>query len=187
MSCFIDCVSALATRMGSEPTCASSTVFRHVFLYRHLVFSSGSRRGDGRERCGRGHGRSQETNLVADGNHSEEPTRLVQHSLEFAFTVEQLTGNERKSGDLITMIFGGVAVSDIIVDSGATCNVVRQQTWEMIKLKGINCESCMPARELFAYGGMEPLKTLGTFTADALLTGNNSGCRADFVVVKGNG
>ena len=45
----------------------------------------------------------------------------------------------------------------------------------------------MPARELFAYGGMEPLKTLGTFTADALLTGNNSGCRADFVVVKGNG
>ena len=131
MSCFIDCVSALATRMGSEPTCASSTVFRHVFLYRHLVFSSGSRRGDGRERCGRGRGRSQETNLVADGNHNEEPTRPVQHSPdspEFAFTVEQLTGNERKSGDLITMIFGGVAVSDIIVDSGATCNVVVQQT-----------------------------------------------------------
>ena len=80
-----------------------------------------------------------------------------------------------------------MAVSDVLIDSGATCNVVGQQTWEMLKLKGINCESRKSARELFAYGGTEPLTTLGTFTADVSLTGNKSGCRADFVVVKGDG
>ena len=118
--------------------------------------NTGRRRGDGGGRRGRGRGRPQETNLVADGNHSGEATRPVQHSPEFAFTVEQLTGHERKSNDLIT-------------------------------LKGINCESRKSARELFAYGGTEPLPTLGTFTADVSLTGNKGGCRADFVVVKGDG
>ncbi|XP_068758051.1 uncharacterized protein [Montipora capricornis] len=149
--------------------------------------NTGSRRGDGRGRRNRGRGGSQETNLVADGSYSEGPTGPVQQSPEFAFTVEQLTGHERKSSDLITLIVGGVTVSDVLIDSGATCNLVGQQTWEMLKLKGINCESRKSARELFAYGGTEPLPTLGTFTADVSLTGNNSGCRADFVVVKGDG
>ena len=125
---------------------------------------------------------------MADRNHSEKPTRPVQHSPEFAFTVEQLTGHERKISDLVTLIVGSVAVSDVLIASGATCNVVpRQQTWEMLKLKGIDCESCKSARELFAYGGREPLPTLGIFSADVSPTGNNTGCRADFLVVKGDG
>lgn len=45
--------------------------------------NTGSGRGGGRGR--RGRGRSQETNLVADGNHSEEPTRPVQYSPECIF------------------------------------------------------------------------------------------------------
>ena len=61
-----------------------------------------------------------------------------------------------------------------------------QRTWEMLKLKGIKCESRKSARQLFAYGGTEPLPTLGTFTADVMLTGNSNGCRADFVVVNGD-
>ena len=122
---------------------------------------------------------------MAGGN--QEPTRPAHHSPEFAFTVEQLTGHERKSSDLITLIVGGVAVYDVVIDSGATCNVMGQQTLEMLKLKGINCESHQSARELFAYGGAEPLPTLGIFNADVLLTGNNTGCRADFVEVKGDG
>ena len=101
--------------------------------------NDGGRRNTGsRGRHGRGCGRSQETNLVSDGNQSEEPTRPVQLSPEFAFTVEQVTGHEWKSSDLITLIVGGVAVSDVLIDSGATCNMVGQHTWEMLKLKGIN-------------------------------------------------
>ena len=65
--------------------------------------------------------------------------------------------------------------------------MVGQQIGEMLKLKGINYELCRSARELFAYGGTELLPTFGTFSADVSLTGNNSGCRADFVLVKGEG
>ena len=84
-----------------------------------------SGRGSGRGRRGRGCGRSQETNLVADGNHGEEPTRPVQRSSpEFAFSVEQLTGHERQSSDLIALTVGGVAVPDVLIDSGATCIVM---------------------------------------------------------------
>lgn len=54
-----------------------------------------------------------------------------------------------------------------------------QQTWEMLKLKGINCESRKSARELFSYGSTEP--TLGTLTAEVTPTDNKSSCRADFV------
>lgn len=104
-----------------------------------------------------------------------------------AFSVEQLTGHERQSSDLITLVVGGVDVFDVLIDSGATCNVMGQQTWDMLKMKGIKHGSCKSARELFAYGDTEPLPTLGTFTADVMLTGNHSGCRVDFVVVKGDG
>lgn len=123
---------------------------------------------------------------MADGNHSEEPTRPVQHSPEFAFTVEQLTGHERKISDLmVTLIVGGVSVSDVLIDSGATCNVVpRQQTWEMLKLKGIN--TSQPESFLLTVVG-NLYRFLGFFSADVSLTGNNTGCRADFVVVKGDG
>ena len=85
--------------------------------------NTGSRRGGGRGRRGRGHGRSQETNLVADGNHGP-----VQHSPEFAFSVEQFTGHEQQSSNLISLTVGGVAVPHVLIDSGATCNVMGQQT-----------------------------------------------------------
>ena len=42
---------------------------------------------------------------------------------------------------------------------------------------------CKSARELFAQSSTESLPPLGSLTADVELTGNNSGCRADFVVV----
>ena len=58
-------------------------------------------------------------------NHSEEPTGQVQHGPEFSFSVQQLTGHVRQSSYLITLIVGvNVAVSDVLIDSGATCNVV---------------------------------------------------------------
>ena len=52
-----------------------------------------------------------------------------------------------------------------------------QQTWELLKQKGINCESGKSARELFAYGGAEPLPSLGTFTASVTLAGLENGVR----------
>ena len=48
--------------------------------------------------------------LICKADKSLKPTRPVQHSPESAFTVEHLTGHERKSSDLITLIVGGVTV-----------------------------------------------------------------------------
>ena len=97
--------------------------------------------------------------------------------------------NDRKEqrGALVTLVIGGVDVPDVLIDSGASCNVMGQQTWELLKQKGINCESRKSAKELFAYGGTEPLPTLGTFTADVTLAGFENGSNADFVVVEGDG
>lgn len=144
----------------------------------------GNRGGDGgrRER-----GATRETNLVAGGSQGGEPPGFVQYRPEFAFSVEQSSGRRTLSGGLVTLVVGGVDVPDVLIDSGATCNVMGQQTWELLKLKGIKCESRKAAKELFAYGSTEPLPTLGTFTADVMLAGSNVCCRADFVVVKGNG
>ena len=88
---------------------------------------------------------------------------------------------------MVTLVIGGVNVPDVLIDSGASCNVMGQQTWELLKQKGINCESRKSAKELFAYGGTEPLPTLGTFTADVTLAGFGNGSNADFVVIEGDG
>ena len=152
--------------------------------------TGGGRRGGGNRGGGGGRrerGATRETNLVAGGNQGGEPPGFVQHSPEFAFSVGQSSGHGTLSGDLVTLVVGGVDVPDVLIDSGATCNVMGQQTWDLLKLKGIKCESRKAAKELFAYGSTELLPTLGTFTADVMLAGSNVRCGADFVVVKGNG
>ena len=89
---------------------------------------------------------------------------------------------------MITLIVGGVAVSDVLIDSGATCNMVGQQSWEMLKLKGINCESvCEVGQRAFYLRWYGTFTDSWNFTADVWLTGNYRGCRADFVVVQGDG
>ncbi|KAL9974552.1 hypothetical protein ACROYT_G011601 [Oculina patagonica] len=152
--------------------------------------TGGGRRGGGNRGAGggrRGRKGTRETNLVAGGNQGAEPPGFVQHSLEFAFSVGQPSGREKQIGGLVTLVVGGVNVPDVLIDSGATCNVMGQQTWDLLKLKEIKCESRKAAKELFAYRGTEPLPTLGSFTADVMLAGSNVRCRTDFVVVKGNG
>ncbi|KAL9966531.1 hypothetical protein ACROYT_G024619 [Oculina patagonica] len=152
--------------------------------------TGGGRRGGGNRGAGggrRGRGGTRETNLVAGGNQGGEPPGVVQRSPEFAFPVGQPSGREKQIDGLVTLVVGGVDVLDVLIDSGATCNVMGQQTWDLLKPKGIKCESRKAAKELFAYVGTEPLPTLGSFTADVMLAGSNVRCRTDFVVVKGNG
>lgn len=69
----------------------------------------------------------------------------------------------------------------------ATCNVTSQQTWGLLKRRGIKCQSRKSPKALFTYGGTDPLLTLRTFTADVMLTGCSTGCTVDFVLVRGNG
>ena len=53
---------------------------------------------------------------------------------------------------------------DIIVNSGATVNVIGQNTWEYLKENKIDCVSrkCSDSK-IYAYGSPEPLPVIGTF------------------------
>ncbi|PFX12923.1 Uncharacterized protein K02A2.6 [Stylophora pistillata] len=158
----------------------------------------GGRGAGGFGRGGRGRGRGglgQEANLVTrrpalreeDKKDFARPGR--QSRPDYAFSVEQLDDHREERSALVTLIIGGVYVPDVLIDSGASCNVMGQRTWELLKQKGIKCESRKSAKEIFAYGGVEPLSTLGTFTADVTHAGCEfkDGSKAEFIVVEGDG
>ena len=145
----------------------------------------GGRGATGGGRFQRRPGRTREANHVTGVYDSDQPSEQVQRSPEYAFTVES---TEKQDSGLVTLVVGGLELPDVLIDSGATCNFSGQQTWNMLKKKGIKCESRKTARELYAYGSTELLPTLGTFTADVVLADNsNTGCTAYFVVIEGEG
>ena len=122
-------------------------------------------------------GRTREANQVVGGDDGEQFTGPVQQIPEYAFLVEQCIDQVKQDSGLVTLIIGEVDLADVLIDSGATCNVMSQQAWDLLKQGGIRCESRKSAKAIFAYGGTEPLPTLGTFIADVMLSGSSSGCQ----------
>ena len=145
--------------------------------------NAGTGRGSYRNGCDRN--KFREANFVEDEHLSAGPIR--RESPDYAFTIGQ--NNDILSPDrgMVTLTVGGVDLADVLIDSGATCNLMGQQTWCWLKAKGIQCESRNSAKVLFAYGGTEPLPTLGTFSATVISPSSNTSCQADFVVIEGDG
>ena len=44
----------------------------------------------------------------------------------------------------------------VLIDSGTSCNVIDQTTWEVMKKQGVQCFSKKLNKPLFAYGQKEP-------------------------------
>ena len=44
----------------------------------------------------------------------------------------------------------------VLIDSGTSCNVIDQTTWEVMKKQGVQCFSKKLNKQLFAYGQKEP-------------------------------
>ena len=76
---------------------------------------------------------------------------------------------------------------NVLIDSGATSNLLGKPTWEWLKSQRIQCKTRKDAKVLFAYGNTKPLPTLGTFTAHVMCTDTNATLEADFVVIDGDG
>ena len=70
---------------------------------------------------------------------------------EYTFTVQN------KWSDKKDVVVGGVKIS-MIVDSGASTNIVDQKMWEFLKENRVKCKSKKCQKQLFAYGATEPLK-----------------------------
>lgn len=98
-------------------------------------------------------------------------------------TLETLTVNGPYHPTVTTNI-GGVEDIVMIVDFGASCNVVDRFLWEELKKRRVRCTSQRSSKKLYPYGSSKPLDTLGSFMAD--ISVGNSSVKAEFIVIQGN-
>ena len=102
----------------------------------------------------------------------------------YVFSVGDRLG--QRSG-MVTVVVGGVHLTNILIDSGARCNLLGQGTWEWLKSQKIQCQTRKEAKALFPYGNTKPLPTLGTFSTVIMSTDTGATCKTDFVVINGDG
>ena len=102
---------------------------------------------------------------------------------EYAFGV--LGGADNPDNGEISVKIGGVQVT-MIIDSGASCNVLDRNLWEYLKANKVRCVSSKATKKLYSYGNKQPLQVAGTFTADVLV-GNRVLNEVEFVVIESEG
>ncbi len=98
---------------------------------------------------------------------------------EYAFTVNS-------SSEPTLDVTVGNQQLNMLIDSGASSNIVSVHTWEQLKQNGIQCSSrASSSTKLYTYASEEPLTVKGTFTCSVEC--GHKATRADFLVVEGNG
>ena len=76
-------------------------------------------------------------------------------------------------------------LKNVLIDSGATCNIVDRATWESLKQKGVKCKSRKCEKTLFAYGPTKPIEVVGTFESEIHCEESGEKCVDEFTVVEG--
>ena len=84
----------------------------------------------------------------------------------------------------INVIVGRRPVN-MIIDSGASTNVINHSLWDKLKSEKVKCTSKKCNKKLYAYGNSKPLEVLGSFRAAT--STNNKEVNAEFIVIKGTG
>lgn len=84
----------------------------------------------------------------------------------------------------INVNLGGVK-TEMIIDSGASCNVIDKVMWEWLKTNKIKCESRKTDKHLYSYGSDTPMKVIGSFCA--LIEVGKEALKAEFIVVEEKG
>ena len=100
---------------------------------------------------------------------------------EYAFTI----GQSAVGDNVIDVIVGGVELKGVLIDSGASVNVVDQDTWEMLKKHKIRCQSHKSDKRIYSYASSEPLKIVGTFSA--IVQVRQQEAEGKFVVIEAQG
>ena len=72
--------------------------------------------------------------------------------------------NENDKAEKISVIVGGVKV-DMLIDSGASVNIIGKDVWECMKMKCVSCVQKKTNKNIFSYGSNKPLPLLGKFDA----------------------
>ena len=102
---------------------------------------------------------------------------------EYAFGV--LGGADNPDSGEISVKIRGVQVT-MIIDSGASCNVLDRNLWEYLKANKVRWASTKATKKLYSYGNKQPLQVAGTFTADVFV-GNRELNEVEFVVIESEG
>ena len=116
--------------------------------------------------------RNRDTNTANTVNSDEEENSV------YAFTVDD------KKQEKIEVTVGGCKLN-MIIDSGASANVVDKQTWEWLKKNRVKCKSARSDKKLYTYASQVPLEIIGTFHCEV-----SAGCNsvnAEFYVISGKG
>lgn len=100
---------------------------------------------------------------------------------DYAFAIQENTMSER-----LTFLVGGVKLT-LLIDSGATNNVIDEDTWEDLKQSKIKCKSYVPEaeRKLYTYSSNQPLTVKGAFKCEVNISNKTE--QAEFIVIRGKG
>ena len=85
------------------------------------------------------------------------------------------------------LCIGGVQLKNVLINSGATCNIVDRDMRESLKQEGVKCRSQRCERKLFAYSQSEPTEVVGTFESEVYCEASGERCVAEFTVVESHG
>ena len=145
------------------------------------------------KKCGiRGHYDKKCRTSKQTGEHSRQRGRHSAYTVDereeedYAFTVQPEHCLKTDNG-VVGVSVGGVSLSNILIDSGASCNLIDKNTWEYLKSKGVTCKSKMLSKKLFAYGQNKPIETLGIFECNVICSSTQKACNCEFIVVKNTG
>ena len=97
----------------------------------------------------------------------------------FAYSVMPQT-NEHAT----RLCVGRVTISNVMIDSGASCNLMSKATWENVKQSQVRATFRKESIRLFAYGSEKPLSIHEIVTTDVVSIDTNAKCTADFVVIQ---
>ena len=102
---------------------------------------------------------------------------------EYAFGI--LDDSNVSSDGKIPVKIGGLPVT-MIIDSGASCNVIGRNVWEYLKANKVACVSTKASKKLYAYGSNQPLQVTGMFAAEVAV-GESILSGVEFVVIENDG
>ena len=100
---------------------------------------------------------------------------------EYAFVVNVKKLEAENGSETVDLLLGGVVVRNVVLDSGSSCNIVDQKTWEELKSNSIKCKSEKSTQKLYPYGLSKPLETLEKFEAVENVAGKE--ITVEFIVI----
>lgn len=111
---------------------------------------------------------------------NNENLNQIEENCEYAFHIHD------DNTPMIGVKVGGINL-DVLIDSGASSNIISEKTWESLKAQRISCVSQKgpTKKNLYAYASKTPLAIKGTFTCD--VKAGQRETTAEFLVIKGEG